>query len=66
MLCGSAPASGRPSLSRLVVAGCVAAALVSAAWAANSPANAALPVLLVAAALVAAVVTWLETGPFSA
>jgi energy-coupling factor transport system substrate-specific component len=64
--CGSVPAFGRPSLSRLVVAGCVAAALVSAAWAANSPANAALPVLLVAAALVAAVVAWLETGPFSA
>jgi energy-coupling factor transport system substrate-specific component len=53
-------------MPRLVTAFCVAAAVVSALWAAQSPDTAALPVLLVAAALVAAIAAWLETGPFSA
>ena len=53
-------------MSRLVVAGCVGTAIVAALWAAQSPGTAALPVLLVAGALVAAIAAWLETGPFSA
>src|SRR5205807_469525 len=56
----------RRPLSRLVVAGCVGTAIVAALWAAESPGTAALPVLLVAGALVAAIAAWLETGPFSA
>jgi energy-coupling factor transport system substrate-specific component len=53
-------------LSRLVAGACVAAAVAAAVWAADSPTTAALPVLLVAAALVAAIAAWLEAGPFSA
>jgi energy-coupling factor transport system substrate-specific component len=43
-----------------------AAALAAATWAAVSPANAALALLLAALALVAAGASWLESGPDSA
>ena len=49
-----------------VVAGCAAAALALAAWAALDPAHGALAVLLAAFAVVAAGFAWLEGGTISA
>jgi energy-coupling factor transport system substrate-specific component len=53
-------------LPRLVAGGCLAVALGAALWSAESPQTYALPLLLIAGALVVALAAWLETGPLSA
>src|SRR5213078_749659 len=57
--------SGRRRLSRATGAFAVTAALAAATWAVLSPDDAALPLLLVAGALVVAGAAWLESGPGS-
>jgi energy-coupling factor transport system substrate-specific component len=52
-------------LPRLAALGALGAALAAAAWTALSPDDAALALLLVAAALVVAGAAWLESGPGS-
>lgn len=52
-------------MPRLAALGALAAALAAAAWTAVSPGDAALALLLVAAALVVAGAAWLESGPGS-
>ena len=53
-------------MPRLVVLAAAAAAFAAGLWAALDPHDTALALLLVAAALVVAVVAWIETGPSSA
>jgi energy-coupling factor transport system substrate-specific component len=53
-------------LSRLALAGALAASLAAAVWTAARPGDAALALLLVAGGLVVAGAAWLETGPASA
>ncbi len=52
-------------MPRAAAAGALAAAIAAAAWTAISPGDAALALLLVAAALVVAGAAWLESGPGS-
>jgi energy-coupling factor transport system substrate-specific component len=53
-------------LPRLAALGALAAAAVAAAWTAVAPDDAALPLLLLAAALLVAGVSWIEAGPGAA
>jgi energy-coupling factor transport system substrate-specific component len=53
-------------LPRIAAAGAVTAALVAAVWTAAAPGQAALPLLIVAAALLLAGVAWIEDGPGAA
>jgi len=53
-------------LPRLAAVGALAAAASAAAWTAIAPDEAALPLLLLAAALLVAGVSWIEAGPGAA
>ena len=53
-------------MPRLAALGALAAAAVAAAWTAVAPDDAALPLLLLAAALLVAGVSWIEAGPGAA
>jgi energy-coupling factor transport system substrate-specific component len=53
-------------LSRVAALGALAAATAAAAWTAIAPDDAALPLLLLAAALLVAGVSWIEAGPGAA
>jgi energy-coupling factor transport system substrate-specific component len=53
-------------MPRAAAVGALVAALIAAAWTAISPDQAALPLLIVAAALLAAGAAWLESGPDAA
>lgn len=53
-------------MPRLAAVGALAAAASAAAWTAMAPEEAALPLLLLAAALLVAGVSWIEAGPGAA
>jgi energy-coupling factor transport system substrate-specific component len=53
-------------MPRATALGALAAAFAAAAWTAHSPDAAALPLLLLAAALIVAGAAWLESGPTAA
>jgi energy-coupling factor transport system substrate-specific component len=53
-------------MPRLAALGALAAAFAAAAWTAHSPRDTALPLLLLAAALLVAGAAWLESGPGAA